>query len=142
MVLKLKLPKNHFNKCAPKFLFFNEKKIRRIWMIIDVENSLWKSNFGALRQCSKARQSGRMANCARPFGVTSKVNDFNRQLKMIGLIATTYTKCLDNKTRQCRQKLRPWETSRSCAQPKTRSRVHCIAVACKNLLDQNAVLLL
>ena len=30
MVLKLKLPKNHFNKkCAPKLLFFNEKKIQK-----------------------------------------------------------------------------------------------------------------
>ena len=31
---KVKLPKNHFNKkCAPKLLFFNEKKIRKICMI-------------------------------------------------------------------------------------------------------------
>ena len=43
---KLKLPKNHFNKkCAPKLLFFNEK-IRKIWMIFDIENWFWKSNFG------------------------------------------------------------------------------------------------
>ena len=39
--LKLKLTKNHFSKkCAPKFLFFNEKKIRKIRMIFNVENSL------------------------------------------------------------------------------------------------------
>ena len=25
-------------KCAPKFVFFNEKKIRKFWMIVDVEN--------------------------------------------------------------------------------------------------------
>ena len=38
VVLKLKLPKNHFNKkCAPKLLLFNEK-IRKIWMIFDIEN--------------------------------------------------------------------------------------------------------
>ena len=24
-------------KCAPKFVFFNENKIRKIWMIFDVE---------------------------------------------------------------------------------------------------------
>ena len=41
VVLKLKLPKNHFNKkCAPKILFLNEKKIRKIRMIFDIENSL------------------------------------------------------------------------------------------------------
>ena len=39
--LKSKLPKNNFNKkYAPKLLFFNEKKIRKIWMIFDLENSL------------------------------------------------------------------------------------------------------
>jgi hypothetical protein len=33
--------KNHFNKkCAPNLLFFNEKKIREIRMIFDIENSL------------------------------------------------------------------------------------------------------
>ena len=25
-------------KCAPKIIFFNEKKIRKIWMIFDLEN--------------------------------------------------------------------------------------------------------
>ena len=41
VVLKLKLPKNHFNKkCAPKILFLNEKKIRKIQMIFDMVNSL------------------------------------------------------------------------------------------------------
>ena len=40
-VLKLKLPKNNFNKkCAPKLLFFNEKKIRKIRIIFGIENSL------------------------------------------------------------------------------------------------------
>ena len=39
-VLKLKLPKNHFDKkCAPKLLFFIEKN-RKIRMIFDTENSL------------------------------------------------------------------------------------------------------
>ena len=34
VVLKLKLPKNHFNKkFAPKILFLNEKKIRKIFDI-------------------------------------------------------------------------------------------------------------
>jgi hypothetical protein len=34
----MKLRKNHFNeKCAPKTLFLNEKKIRKIF---DIENSL------------------------------------------------------------------------------------------------------
>ena len=41
VVLNLKLPKNHFNKkCAPKILFLNEKKFRKIWMIFDIENLL------------------------------------------------------------------------------------------------------
>jgi hypothetical protein len=41
VVLKWKLPKNHFNKkYAPKILFLNEKKIRKILMIFDIENSL------------------------------------------------------------------------------------------------------
>ena len=40
-VFKLKLQKNHFNKkYAPKILFLNEKKIRKIRMIFDIENSL------------------------------------------------------------------------------------------------------
>ena len=44
---KIELPKNYIKtKCASKFLFFNEKKIRKIWMIFDIENSLWKFNFG------------------------------------------------------------------------------------------------
>jgi hypothetical protein len=35
----LMLSKNFNNKkCAPKFVFFNEKKIRKIPMIFDVEN--------------------------------------------------------------------------------------------------------
>ena len=33
-------------KCAPKLVLFNEKKLRKIPMIFDVENWLWKSNFG------------------------------------------------------------------------------------------------
>jgi hypothetical protein len=44
VVLKLKLPKNNFNKkYAPKILFLNEKKIRKIRMIFDIENSLWQN---------------------------------------------------------------------------------------------------
>ena len=38
---KLVLSKNiNNNKCAPKFVFFNEKKIRKLRMIFDVENGL------------------------------------------------------------------------------------------------------
>ena len=33
-------------KCAPKLVFFNEKKMRKILMIFDIENWLWNSNFG------------------------------------------------------------------------------------------------
>ena len=41
------LPKNVIKKkCAPKLVFFNEKKMRKIWMIFGIENWLWKSNFG------------------------------------------------------------------------------------------------
>jgi hypothetical protein len=41
VVQKLKLSINNFyKKCAHKQLFFNEKKIRKIRMIFDIENSL------------------------------------------------------------------------------------------------------
>ena len=41
------LSKNIKNKnCAPKLIFVNEKKLRKIQIIFDVENWLWKSNFG------------------------------------------------------------------------------------------------
>ena len=41
VVLKLKLPKHHFNKkCAPKILFLDQKKVKKIRMIFDIENSL------------------------------------------------------------------------------------------------------
>ena len=33
------LSKNVNNKkCAPKLIFFNEKKLTKIWMIFDIEN--------------------------------------------------------------------------------------------------------
>ena len=37
-------------KAAPKLIFFNEKKIRKIWTIFDVENWLWKSEFCNFQQ--------------------------------------------------------------------------------------------
>ena len=41
------LSKNVNNiKSAPKLVFFNEKKLRKIPMTFDVENGLCKSNFG------------------------------------------------------------------------------------------------
>ena len=43
---KLKLSKNVNNKkCAPKLIFLNEKKLRKIRIIFDVENWRWKSEF-------------------------------------------------------------------------------------------------
>ena len=45
------LSKNVFNKkCGPELVFFNEKKWRKIRMIFDLENWLWKSNFGTFWQ--------------------------------------------------------------------------------------------
>ena len=42
------LSKNINNKkCSPKLIFFNGKKMRKILMIFDIENWLWKSNFGS-----------------------------------------------------------------------------------------------
>ena len=42
------LPKNVTDKkCAPKFVLFNEKKIRKIWMIIDKKNN-YESQISAL----------------------------------------------------------------------------------------------
>ena len=39
LVIKLEFPKNYFHKnCAPKILFFNEKKIIKIRMIFGIEN--------------------------------------------------------------------------------------------------------
>jgi hypothetical protein len=40
VVQKLKLNKLFKKKCAPKQLFFNEKKIKKIRTIFDIENSL------------------------------------------------------------------------------------------------------
>ena len=41
VVQKLQFPKNVNNKmCAPKIKFFNEKKVRKIWIIFDIENWL------------------------------------------------------------------------------------------------------
>ena len=45
MVLKLKLPKNHFNKkCAPKSLFLNEKKNQKDLNDFDIENYFESQN--------------------------------------------------------------------------------------------------
>ena len=45
------LSKNFNNKkCAHKLVFFNEKKMRKIWMVCDIEYWLWKSNFGTFWQ--------------------------------------------------------------------------------------------
>jgi hypothetical protein len=45
------LSKNVNNKkCAPKWVFFNEKTLRKIRMIFDIKNGLWKSNFGTFWQ--------------------------------------------------------------------------------------------
>ena len=38
-------------KCDPKLIFFNKKK-RKIQIIFDTENWLWKSNFGYFRHLS------------------------------------------------------------------------------------------
>ena len=46
-IYKLILSQNVNNKkCAPKLVFFNEKKKRKIQMNFYIENWLWKSNFG------------------------------------------------------------------------------------------------
>ena len=50
VLLKLKFSKNVNNKkCAPKLIFFNEKKLRKIRIIFDIENCLWKSEIGNFR---------------------------------------------------------------------------------------------
>ena len=36
-------------KYAPKIIFFNEKKIRKIGIIFDIENWLWKSEIRNLQ---------------------------------------------------------------------------------------------
>ena len=57
VVLKLKLQKCYFNKkskYAPKLLFFNQNKIRKIRMIFYIENSFWKFNVCTLGPVGKA----------------------------------------------------------------------------------------
>ena len=49
--------KMSIKKCAPKLVLFNEKRLRKIAVIFDIENWLWKSTFCTLRQAGKARQS-------------------------------------------------------------------------------------
>ena len=39
------------------YYFSMKKKFRKIQVIFDIENSLWKSNFHTLRRAGKARQS-------------------------------------------------------------------------------------
>ena len=47
VVQKFKFSKNDNNKKPfSELLFFNEKKIRKIRMIFDIENWLWKSDLG------------------------------------------------------------------------------------------------
>ena len=47
VIWKLILSKNVNNKrYAPKLVLFIEKRLRKIRMIFDIENWLWKSNFG------------------------------------------------------------------------------------------------
>jgi hypothetical protein len=56
-IQKLMLSKKVNNKkCAPRFIFFNEKKIRKIKMIFDVENWLWISKILALFDTSPLHQ--------------------------------------------------------------------------------------
>ena len=45
------LSKNVNNKkCAPTLIFFNEKKLRKIQIIFDIENWLWKSEISTFGQ--------------------------------------------------------------------------------------------
>ena len=47
VVQKLSLEKNAFNKkCSPKLIFLDEIFFEKIWLIFDIENWLWKYNFG------------------------------------------------------------------------------------------------
>ena len=49
--INVELSKNvNTKKCAPKLVFFNEKKMRKIQMIFEIGNWLWKSNFGTFWQ--------------------------------------------------------------------------------------------
>ena len=47
VVQKLSLEKNVFyKKCSPKLIFLDEFFFEKIWLIFDIENWLWKYNFG------------------------------------------------------------------------------------------------
>ena len=47
VVQKLSLEKNVFNKkWSPKLIFLDDFFFEKIWLIFDIENWLWKYNFG------------------------------------------------------------------------------------------------
>ena len=67
------------------------KKIRKIQIIFEKENSLWKSNFSSLQWGGKARQSipgedGKLKNWLAQ-GVASEANDFKVDF-LIGYLKT------------------------------------------------------
>ena len=75
----MKLWKSHLNKkCAPNLLFFNEKKFRKIRMIFDIENSIWKSNFSTFWWGRKGRRS------IQGYLYLERMTDFVRSFEWIG----------------------------------------------------------
>ena len=46
VVQKLSLEKTFIRKKSPKLIFLDEILFEKIWLIFDVENWLWKYNFG------------------------------------------------------------------------------------------------
>ena len=57
VIWKLIMSKNvKHKKCVCKLIFFNEKKLSKIWMIFDLENWRWKSNLSP-SQCTNSQNS-------------------------------------------------------------------------------------
>ena len=51
VVQKLSLEKNVFNKqWSPRFIFLDKNFFEKIWLIFDIQNWLWKYNFGTFWQ--------------------------------------------------------------------------------------------
>ena len=64
VVQKLKFSKNDNNKKpSSKLIFFNEKKFRKIRMIFDIENWLWKSDLGTFWQPMWTSVKVKSKNC-------------------------------------------------------------------------------
>ena len=94
----MKFSKNVNNrKCAPKIIFFYEKNFRKIQIIFDFENWLWKSEFCNLGQLL--------------LFTKLKFVDFNFIEKM------PFSRCLKEKKKGNKNETRKWYSSAAADDP-------------------------